>query len=87
MIWWRRASRPSFPIDRLEACPTILCQVPPDNLYEDKTFKNYYKRLRNRKTKRAIHGIDAQQLDGSLQKGSITKMIGKEVLLKNNKEH
>jgi hypothetical protein len=26
MIWWRRASCPSFPIDRLEACPTSLYQ-------------------------------------------------------------
>ncbi len=27
MIWWRRASCPSFPIDRLEACPTTLYQA------------------------------------------------------------
>jgi hypothetical protein len=27
MIWWRRASCPSFPIDRLEACPTGLYEA------------------------------------------------------------
>jgi hypothetical protein len=27
MIWWRRSSCPSFPMDRLETCPTSLYEA------------------------------------------------------------
>ncbi len=44
MIWWRRASCPSFPIDRLEACPTSQYPVPILIAYDDKTSENCYNR-------------------------------------------